>query len=627
MRKRIALWPTLFRPTRGMEGKLLIVFLFLIILPIGVLSYISAQRYSVTIENNTVTYASQLSDQMMGKLDDYLEDMKKISIIPSYLETIKEGLKMSNQYYEGHLSQTGNTETILPSEQQASINIQRKIGDSIYFLNNIKSGTNTVYLFDRFGNAYYAAKNLSIRSDLKQVYPAWSDRADAANGSPVLVSTQEVSQSAAVGKKYVFTVVRSIIDPVNFDKIGMIAVDANIGVIENIVRDLDQATHGTTLILDDEGKVIYDSEMKYVAQSFQRTDLLKMTSGEQGSFHTQVDGQNVLTIYKQSQQTGWKVMITIPEKDLMADADRTRNFTMLSAIMISCFALLISLVLVFALTRPLRSLVRLMKEVQNGNMDVVFPIVRRDEIGLVGSAFNRMIARVKQLIEDIYSMEQRKKEAEMQSLQHQINPHFIYNTLESIRMTAVLNDDKEVGDMTQLLGRMLRYSIHAGTETVPIEQEWEHLRMYIHLLNYRYGNRFKLELPPAGETSGIHVVKLLFQPIVENAIYHGLDESKAMMVIRIEHKVDGSDLLFRVSDDGVGMDADKLRQLRLTLRESAEAGNERGIGLKNVSERLKLRYGAAYGLSIDSEPGAGTTVTVRVPGGRLPQMRRNTHDD
>lgn len=597
-----------------METKLLIVFLFLIILPIGALSYLAAFRYSASIENTTITYASQLSDRMMGKLDDYMADMNKISIIPSYLGEIKTGLKMSNSHYQGQSEDLSDTPSILPGDQQWAIDIQKKIGNSIYFLNNIKSGTNTVYLFDRFGHVYYASKSLNIRSDLSTVYPKWKRLADAAHGTPVLVSTQEVTQTANT-KRYVFTVVRAIIDPVNYEPLGMIAVDANIGVIENIVKDLDQVTDGTTLIIDDSGTVIYDSEKKYLSQNMPRSDLTRQMLGEQGSFKGKVGGKQAVTIYRQSPETGWKVLITIPEQHLMADAMKTRNLTLITAIVIMCFALLISLVLVFALTHPLRSLTRLMKEVQKGNLDVVFPVVRRDEVGVVGNAFNRMISRLKALIQDIYEVEQRKKEAELEALQLQINPHFIYNTLESIRMTAVIHDDNEVGDMTQLLGKLLRYSFQSGVEVVPIEREWEHLQIYVHLLNYRYGNRFGLVLPELQETEGMSIMKLLFQPIVENAIYHGLQESSENMVIRIEHSREGKerDHVFKISDNGGGMSEETLQELHQSLRSSKYVQPKgRGIGLRNVHERIRLRYGEAYGLSLTSAEGEGTVVTVRI---------------
>ena len=152
-----------------------------------------------------------------------------------------------------------------------------------------------------------------------------------------------------------------------------------------------------------------------------------------------------LVVYRKSEQTGWLILITVPERQLMQDALKTRKITIAAAVGVTSFALIISLILIYALTRPSRSIVHLMKQVQTGKLDVVFPVRRRDEASLIGISFNRMMARIKQLIDDIYTIEKRKKEAELERLQHQINPHFIYNTLETIRMTAVLHDDHEVG--------------------------------------------------------------------------------------------------------------------------------------------------------------------------------------
>lgn len=597
-----------------MESKLIIVFLFLIILPIGVLTYVAAQRYSNSIERNTVTFVSQLSDQMMGKMDDYIEDMKKISIIPSYQADIMEGLKMSNRFYDGQPGGDAEDSGVLTEQERARLAIDRKIGSSIYFINNIKRSTNVVYLFDIYGHPYFAIKNTAIRSDLQDVLPRWTQLAEDAHGTPVLVSTQDVA-GRATSSRYVFTVVRKIIDPRTFESIGMIAIDANIGVIDNIIKDLDKSTHGKTLVVDESGSVVYDSDKSLIGQNLKNSELMPGELTQQGSFHTKVDGKAVLAIFKESSVTGWKVLITIPEGELMADALKTRTYTIAAALAIMAFALLISLVLVFAITRPLRGLVRMMKEVQTGNLDVAFPVVSRDEAGLVGSAFNRMIDRIKTLIQDIYAVEERKKEAELQSLQHQINPHFIYNTLESIRMTAVLSDNKEVATMSQLLGKLLRYSIHGGLESVPIAKEWEHLGIYVQLLNYRYGSRFELELPDPSETEGLCVIKLIFQPIVENAVYHGLHESRSGMRIRVLCRQEGKDLLFEVADDGQGMEEETLRKLQASLLRAPEDDNT-GIGLRNVNERIKLKYGEAYGLSIRSRSGQGTIVTVRLPAAR-----------
>ena len=632
-----------------MERRLFVVFLFLIILPIGALGYLSAQRNADSIERNTVTYLSQVSDKMISKLDDYIKDMEKISIIPSYVDQIMEGLKLSNRFYErdplrqagaatgvggagesgagnageGGAVESGAGEGVLPSEELAMLQIRSRVESSIYFMNNIKQGTNTVYLFDRYGHSYYVLKNESVRSDLKEKYDLWQAAAHAGGGSPVLLSTQEVEgrAGAASAKRYVFTVVREIIST-SYESLGMIAVDANIGVIENIVKDLDLVTHGTTLIVDNEERVIFDSEKKYLAQQLSRSELLERATGSAGSFHARVDGEPVLTIYKESPNTGWKILIAIPQRQLMTDADRNRNFTLSMSAAFIGVALFFSLALAFALTRPLRTLVRTMKEVQTGNLDAVFPVKRRDEIGLVGSAFNRMIVRVKSLVEDVYLEGQRKKEAELVALQNQINPHFIYNTLETIRMTAVIHDDAEVSAMAQLLGKLLRYGIGGGADTVPLSREFECLRMYVALLNYRYGNKFALTLPGEDTDGGMPVMKLLFQPIVENAVYHGLNEAVDRMHIRIAYRAEGDDRVFVVRDDGIGMTPEELDRLRRRLavdanrslgREDGSGGG--GIGLRNVHERLRLSFGEAYGLGIDSSPGVGTEVTIRLPAG------------
>lgn len=627
-RRKSGRWTRLPSPLNRMEGKLFIVFLFLIILPIGALSYISSERYTDSIERNTVTYVSEISDKMISKLDDYMEDMKKISIIPSYLDEIKEGLKISNRYYE-NLPNNENDPDVIEGDSRRGLSgeelqLLRRVEGSIYFLNNIKSsGSNSVYLFDRYGHYYFTTKSEGIRKDLKTVYEEWRTLAYARHGTPVLVSTQEVSGRS--GSRYVFSVVREIIDT-NFESLGMIAVDANIDVIENIVKDLDDATHGTTLIVDNTGRVVFDSEKKYLAQNMQSSDLLAQASGVAGSFHTEIDGESVLSIYRESPNTGWKVFVAIPQGELMGEAMRIRNVTVASAIAITGFALLISMIFTFTLTKPLRSLVRLMKTVQTGNLEVTFPVRGRDEIGVVGSAFNRMLIRVKSLLHDVYQAGQRKNEAELEALQNQINPHFIYNTLESIRMTAVINDDIEVSDMTLLLGKLLRYGIGPGTVTVSLAMEIEHLQMYLQLLNYRYGdNRFVLNVEGGNVDMNMPIMKLLFQPIVENAVYHGMDESEPRMTIRLKYEESGADHLLTISDDGIGMDQATLRRLRTTLNDQERKLSEggRGIGLRNVHERLKLRFGEGYGISIHSELGVGTNVTVKIPKEPANGGRRN----
>ncbi|MGK9252785.1 cache domain-containing sensor histidine kinase [Paenibacillus humicus] len=599
-----------------MEARLFIVYVFVVLLPIAVITYVSASHNFRTIENNTITFASQISGKMMNSLDDYIHDMKQISIIPAYLDEIQSGLEQSNLFYENHRGENPDSDPSYQWEERSfKLKIQREIESSIYFMNNLKEGSSNVYLFDKLGNPYTAVKSGGVRNDLRETYSRWKQLAQARNGTPVLVSTQAVTSNSH-NKQYVFTVVRDIITT-SFNSVGLIAVDANIGVIENMVTDLDEATRGTTIIADEEGNIIYDSERQFLAQNLGQTPLLKQAKGASGSFRTEVAGEENLVIYRQSPETGWKLLITVPQKHLVEDAARNRMYSLAAAGLSMAAALVITLILILALTKPLRSIIVLMRQVQGGNFDVQFPVKRRDEAGMVGHAFNRMVARIRELIDNIYRIEKRRTEAQLENLQRQINPHFIYNTLESIRMTAILNDDAEVSRMVQLLGEQLRYSLHAGDNLVSVAREWEHLEQYIELMNHRYGARFRLSISPEARHADTSVMKLIFQPIVENAVLHGLDDEREWLNISIETRVDGPDRLFIICDDGRGLAEEELELVRSRLQPGEPEGEPDpyagGIGLRNVQERLQLRYGPSSGLKVDGEPSNGTCVTMRIP--------------
>ncbi|MEK5023310.1 sensor histidine kinase [Paenibacillus sp. FSL M7-1046] len=599
----------------SMERKLLLVFLIIITLPLSFISVISFKSYSKSIEYNTIAYSEKLIDQMMDGIDDYIEDMKRISSMPAYVNDIKQNLLRSNRYYEQKQGMTGETDSssIAPGDFDLLLSIQRGIEGNISFINNIKRGTNSVYIFDGYGNGYYSAKDGGVRLDLKQSYKFWSEQAKYSSGEALLFGTQAYTSNLQ-STRYAFTVVRKIVDGL-WNPIGLIAVDANISNMENQVAELDKVTHGKSLIVDENGKVVYDSDQKLLTTDISHTLLYRKAQGSAGSFYDTVSGRDRLNIYSSSSKTNWKVIISIPVDELTRDVKLTRNVTFAATLIIIVLALIISIILSFALTKPLTQLIQLMKKVQNGDLDVTFRVKRRDEIGLLGHQFNRMLARIRQLIEDIYRIEEQKKEAELQALQSQINPHFIYNTLESIRMTAELNDDVEAADMISILGKLLRYSTSELTGKTTMEQELLYVRNYVELLGSRYPGRFLLEIDVPEELNEYSIIKLVFQPIIENAAYHGLDDSKPQMHLSIKCEITEHKLLFHISDDGCGMDQDTLDKLNDSLKRETprKKSINGGIGMKNVHQRVQLHYGAGYGIEVFSEAGKGTDVILSLP--------------
>ncbi|MCD1258959.1 sensor histidine kinase [Paenibacillus athensensis] len=601
-----------------MEWKLILVFLVLILIPIPLLGYVSYRHYADSIQNNTTVYVTEVSNEMVKRLDDYIDDMKRISTIPAYVEDIKDNLELSNDFYEKAYREppeliAGSAGTL----DELSLNIRQKIESSINFLNNIKEDTKSVYLFDKYGNPYYRYKN-GFRQDIKERYPYWKSAVQDSKGLPALIGTEQVVNNSNA-RNYVFSVIREVFND-SYEAIGLIVVDANISFFERIVQDLDKATHGSTLILDQYENVVYDSNKTFMTHNMANAGWLRNVDGRQGSYVAEVDGKQTLVIYSLSEQTQWHVVITVPVSELTKDVARNRNLTIAVTLLAVVTALIISVLLSFVLTRSLRILVNLMRQVQHGHLDVKYPVKYKDEIGRLGNQFNRMLERIKQLLAENVSIGERKREAELAALQTQINPHFIYNTLESIRMTAEINDDSEVADMTQILGKLLRYGITMGRDFVRLEQELDHLRNYMKLQDYRYPGKFRLSIAPHAELKSVKLLKLTLQPIVENAIFHGLDGTKPVMELALTFTVTGNELRITICDSGAGMDEATLGRLRQSLlapeapaEDGAGAARSGGIGLRNVNERLKLYYGDGCGLEVDSEPGVGTQVHIRFP--------------
>lgn len=549
---------------------------------------------------------------MMVRIDDYIEDMISISSIPAYMDGIKSNLIRSNEYYAER--QNHHSANTMPENFDQLLTIQRGIESQLSFINSIKRGANSVYLFDGYGNSYYSIVSGGIRNDLKNSYTYWMAEAEASRGDAILLRTEKYTTNLQ-SERYVFSVVRKILDH-SMSVIGLIAIDASISVIEDQMLELDQVTKGTSLIVDQNGNVIYDSKKQWITDNISQNELVQLASQKKGSFYIDADNQEHLHIYATSNRNGWKVITSIPVAELTKDTAVVKRITWITTAVAVLISILVAIILSFAITRPLRVMSKLMKKVQEGNFTVKFPVKYRDEVGLLGSQFNRMIVRLDQLIQDIYEMETKKNRAELQALQNQINPHFMYNTLESIRMSAEINDDSTTADMIAILGKLLRYSISELNVETTLQQELQHVQNYVELLNYRYPNRFQLKFDIHIELESYRMLRLLLQPIVENAIYHGLDEMKGNMTLAISSVMKNNQLQLTISDNGIGIEQKKLSRLNKKMRDGSNEESKQqfgGIGLKNVNERIKLEYGPQYGIRVESQQGVGTEVIILLP--------------
>ena len=271
---------------------------------------------------------------------------------------------------------------------------------------------------------------------------------------------------------------------------------------------------------------------------------------------------------------------------------------------------------------PVKHLITAMDEAGWGNLEVRMHekwTGSRDEHAQLAQGFNDMTSRLQTLIDEVYraeinkkELEFRKKEAELNALQQQINPHFLYNTLETIYWMAMSKDEKEIGEMVTALGNFFRKSINKGIEYVTVAEEVKNVQYYVYLQKIRFRERFNVVWDIAEDIKNYRIIKLVLQPIIENAIIHGVESLESGGLIIVKGYTKKGRLFFEVIDNGKGMSAKKLREFKEHIND-ADSDTGKSVGIKNVHQRIRLYYGKEYGINITSSENKGTRVVLEMP--------------
>ena len=297
--------------------------------------------------------------------------------------------------------------------------------------------------------------------------------------------------------------------------------------------------------------------------------------------------------------------------ELFKNEENAKRMYLLTAILLSIAAVVVSLILSGYMTRPIRALKNSMREVEQGNFRVTGPILKDDsEIGKLGRSFSMMVDKIQILMEEQIKEQKLKRRSELKALQSQINPHFLYNTLDSIVWMAESGRDEEVVIMTSSLARLLRQSLSNEAEFVTVEQEAQYVSSYLTIQKMRYRDQLSYEIEVDPSIRSKKMIKMILQPLVENALYHGIRYKEEPGTIRVRGFMQGDRMILEVEDDGIGMDEEQLAHI-FDRKEPDERSN--GVGVRNVQERIQLYYGKEYGLTYASEKGRGTTVRVNLP--------------
>ena len=397
---------------------------------------------------------------------------------------------------------------------------------------------------------------------------------------------------------------------------GVILINLNMNKITEICNSFQEKQENFICIINDKGELVYEQQNgreRFAFDEKENRQELNTALGKtkESCFRLNYRGEKYLVTRTDMKTTGWTLVSMVPYKSVMAETMAISGVMILAVAITLIVTLLLLNRILTGVVKPLKKLEKYMVQVNPDNMDQRMEILTDDEIGHLSMKFNQMMDRIRNLKEQVIEEQEDKRKYELQALQAQINPHFLYNTLDSIIWMAETNDSNIVA-MTEALAKLFRISLNKGNEEISLERELEHVKNYLIIQSMRYADKFTYEISAEPGVERCRTIKLILQPIVENCIYHGIKKKRGTGKITIRAYRREQNLIIEVSDDGYGMPEEICRKILSDEIESENISGS-GIGVKNVNERIQLRFGKKYGLSYSSEEGVGTTVTYVLP--------------
>lgn len=422
------------------------------------------------------------------------------------------------------------------------------------------------------------------------------------------------------------------VEPSKEEIIGYCFMAIKRDYIDEICRNNTLGSQHYIIITDKNGLIISHPDQNKVATKLDRIILDRISNSEQRLeginpekiFKINTDEGTLLVSYEILKLNGWKVITIVPYSYLMKSTVVKGIFTLGIALLCMIISLFISITVTNSISSPVKKLAYSMNKVGRGDLDAKIEdgdILHssNDELINLESGFNDMLSKFRNLIDDVYRSKIKekelmflKKEAELNALQQQINPHFLYNTLESIFWTAQLKGDDEISEMVTALGNFFRTSINKGLEYITVEDEIKNIQNYVYLQRIRFSDRFSVNLEVSDEILSYKIIKLILQPIIENAIVHGLENLENGGLIIVKGYKNDNNIILEVIDNGIGMSQDEVESLE-TYISNPQKDTSRSVGVKNVNQRIKLYFGDEYGVKISSNIGKGTEVCLTLP--------------
>jgi len=481
---------------------------------------------------------------------------------------------------------------------EKSIIITRKLNFTSY---NIRRELNNEW----FKKAYFNKGRL-----------IWSDYFYNSSSEQLVKSTSSELNS----RLNQFMLIRYIVNEKTSEDVGYIALSINFENLSRLIDNIKVGKAGNLFVIDNKGTILACEDRAQILKTInfdgQTMKKVLSTSSNINFFEGKIDNRNYFIFHAPLSINNWKLVLTIPVKELEESVSSTLFSISIVGVLSFIVITAISTLVLNNMSHPLKEILASIKQTRDGNLSQKVDVQGCMEVKQLSTEFNFMLDKINSLLERIVEEQKVLRKAELKALRAQINPHFLYNTLDSIKWLICSGDGKKASELATSLSTFFRLSLSGGNEEIPIRDEVEHVRHYLFIQKLRCGDNMNYILDIDAEIENFKTPKLILQPIVENALFHGLNKKEGAGLIKIVAKrKDEQTIIFEVFDDGLGMSPEELDSLNQRINDpllQSTAGSH-GYAIRNVNQRIKLSYGDKYGIHYKSKYNVGTKVSVTIP--------------
>ncbi|MFD1957688.1 histidine kinase [Paenibacillus thailandensis] len=538
-------------------------------------------RFSATAEENAVRNSQQIVDQVSYNLETYVQSISDLYHMMDHI--IGQSRDVDSELLRSQL------ETMMST----------------------RSDVVSLALFDERGKLLFDLPDVEMKPSLDVQGESWFRSALDTPGH-LSISLPHVQNLYRKQFRWVVSLSKSqtvLLDgkPVK----GVLLLDVNFNQIDQLSNRVSLGEKGYVYMVDESGgNIVYHPQLQLIYAGVKEENAELALRHTYGSYFDEAAGEKRLISVQTIGNVGWKVVgVSYMDEVMTTRSELNRSLARLMA-GLAIIVVLLSVFLSRRISRPVKQLELSMKNVERGNFDSVASGDGPLEIKHLAERFNLMIGTIKQLMEQIVAEQESKRKYELEALQAQINPHFLYNTLNTVVRMVGMNKNEEVVTTITSLSKLFRISLSKGKALIPIADELEHARNYLIIQQIRFKHKFDYSFRIEDEVRPYRTLKLIVQPLIENALVHGIEPSADKGHIAVAARLEGGHVVIEISDNGLGMSEERLAEVRAGTASSVKGS---GVGVRNVQERIRLYFGEPYGLEFESELEEGTKVTVRFP--------------